>query len=64
MNSSFFIYCTYTKDCGAQEMPYSPRLLGILNFFTMDDRLSEAGFSLSKLIQEAGRQKLELINAR
>ena len=30
----------------------------------MDDRLSEAGFSLSKLIQEAGRQKLELINAR
>ena len=30
----------------------------------MDDKLSEAGFSLSKLIQEAGRQKLELINAR
>lgn len=29
----------------------------------MDDKLSEAGFSLSKLVQEAGRKKLELINA-
>lgn len=29
----------------------------------MDDKLAEAGFSLSKLIQEAGRKKLELIQA-
>lgn len=29
----------------------------------MDDKLAEAGFSLSKLVQEAGKQKLELINA-
>lgn len=29
----------------------------------MDDKLAEAGFSLSKLLQEAGKKKLELIQA-
>lgn len=29
----------------------------------MDEKLSEAGFSLSKLVQEAAKQKLKLINA-
>lgn len=41
-HSSFFIYCTYTKDCGAQEMPYSPKLLGILNFLTLDSLYAKA----------------------